>query len=97
MSDRVTHTGSFYGTGASLNVTKLGFRPRAVTLLNKDGLCRLEWTKDMADASGVKTVTDGTISFITSNGITPLANGFTLGADTDVNVADELVHYVAVD
>lgn len=97
MSDRVTFVGSFKGTGASLNIITLGFRPRVLKLMNVDGLCELKWQQGMADASGVKTVTDGTISHITTLGITPLSNGFTLGADTDVNVSGEEVHFEAHD
>jgi hypothetical protein len=97
MSDRVTATGSFLGTGAALSVTKLGFRPRSVRLFNvaAGGLCSLYWNKEMPDASGFKEVNHDTAqrSFITSNGITPLANGFQLGADADLNAAGELVYF----
>jgi molecular chaperone DnaK (HSP70) len=52
----------------------------------------------MADASMQKTVDSGSgttdISLVASaNGITPLSNGFSLGADTDLNVATEIVYY----
>jgi hypothetical protein len=101
MSDRVIATGSFLGTGAALSITKLGFRPRSVTLRNaaSSGLCSLYWNKEMPDASGFKEVNHDTAqkSFITSNGITPLANGFTLGADADLNAAGELVYFEACD
>lgn len=97
MSDRVVYAGSFKGTGSSLSITTLGFRPRVLKLMNIDGLCELKWQKGMADASGVKTITAGTISHITSGGITPLNNGFTLGADTDLNVDGEEVHFEAHD
>jgi len=49
----------------------------------------------MADDSAVKTITNGTISVITSNGITPRANGFKLGLDANVNIADERVYWEA--
>lgn len=101
MSDRVTHVGSFLGTGALLSITKLGFRPRVVKLFNvaSGGLCTLYWNKEMPDASGFKEIPHASAqnAFITSNGITPLANGFSLGADTDVNVAGEQVYYEAHD
>lgn len=101
MSDRVTATGSFLGTGSALSITKLGFRPRVVRLKNvaAGGLCSLEWWKDMPDGSGWKEVNHDTAqrSFLTSNGITPLSNGFQLGADADLNVAGELVYFEAVD
>lgn len=85
--------GSFYGTGASKDIKGLGFRPKYVRLLNIGGLATAEWVKGMADASALKEITAGTKSLITSNGITPLADGFTLGADTDLNVSGELVRY----
>jgi hypothetical protein len=89
--------GAFDGTGAQLDVRTVGFRPRAVKLLNSEGLCTLNWHSPMPDASGYKTITAGTESFITSNGITPLSDGFRLGADADLNVAGELVYYEATE
>ena len=90
-----TVVGSFKGTGSALNVRSVGFRPKAVHVMNVGGLCQAWWTEKMADAAAVKQVTDGTISALTSNGITPLSNGFTLGADADLNVSGELCQYIA--
>jgi hypothetical protein len=87
--------GAFTGTGAALNVRTVGFRPKAVHVINAGGLCQAWWTERMADAAAIKQITDGTISALTSNGITPLSNGFTLGADADLNVSGELCHYIA--
>ena len=96
MSSGVQRTvcGSFTGTGAELDVRTVGFRPRRVELFNEDGLAKLEWTESMADAAGVKQVTAGTMSVATA-GVTPLADGFKLGADGDMNVSGEKVHFVA--
>lgn len=95
------YRGSVLGTGSALNVTVVGFRARKVKIMNvaSGGLCTLEWQESMADASGFKELNHDTAqrSFITSNGITPLANGFTIGADTDLNVSGELIHFEAVD
>ena len=88
-------TGAVVGTGAALDVKTVGFRPRKVTLLNETGLAKGEWTNSMADGEMLKTITAGTMSKVTTNGVTPLSNGFTIGADADVNAADELIHYVA--
>lgn len=88
-----TRSGSFGGTGADKQVRTVGFRPKWVKVINEDGLCQAEWFESMADDSALKTVTAGTLSFITSNGITPLSDGFALGADGDLNVADEKVHW----
>jgi hypothetical protein len=89
--------GSFKGTGSSISIRTVGFRPTQVKLFNVSGLCTAEWSESMADASAVKTITAGTISFITSGGITPLSDGFSIGADTDINVSTEVVHWVCVE
>ena len=88
-------TGAVVGTGAAINVRTVGFRPVIVELYNADGVCWGKWTKTMADAAVVKTITAGTFSVETSGGVTPLSNGFTLGADTDLNADGETVHWVA--
>jgi hypothetical protein len=87
--------GSVTGTGAALNVRTVGFRPRKVELINKSSSDKLTWTESMADAAGHKQVAAGTSSFITSLGITPLSDGFTIGADTDLNVSGEDVYWTA--
>lgn len=89
--------GAFHGTGATLNVDKVGFRPKLVRVVNvaSGGKVRVEWFRGMADATGVKTSVDGDISVLTSLGITPRANGFAFGADTDLNVSGELCHFDA--
>lgn len=87
--------GSIKGTGADLNVRTVTFKPKAVDLLNIGGLATGKWVKGMADDSVLKTITAGTISLVTSDGITPLSDGFTIGADTDLNVDGELIRYVA--
>lgn len=93
--------GSFVGTGAAKDITWIGFRPGSVKLFNVSGNCQAVWLDSMADASMQKTVDSGTnltdLSFVTSNGVTPLAGGFRLGADTDLNVAGEIVHFEAAE
>jgi len=87
--------GAFYGTGAQLDVRTVGFRPVHVKLINAGGLVLGEWMEGMADASALKQVNADTTQIIlaSTNGITPLSDGFRLGADTDLNVSGELVHY----
>lgn len=90
--------GAFHGTsGVAVIVDKVGFRPKLVRVVNvaSGGLVRVEWFRGMADDTGVKTSVDGDISVLTSLGITPRASGFSLGADTDLNVDGELCHYEA--
>ena len=89
--------GSFVGTGSALNVRTVGFRPRTVKIHNLDGLAKAHWQDTMPDAAGWKVVTAGTQSYVTSNGITPLSDGFQLGADADLNVAGEVVHWEATE
>lgn len=93
-------TGAFVGTGAALDVP-VGFRPRAVEIINTDGACRADWTAEMPDAAMAKVVDSGAgatdLSYVTSNGVTPADDGFSLGADTDINVSGETCYYKAWD
>jgi hypothetical protein len=90
-------TGALTGTGALIECRKVGFRPGNVKLICEDGLCGAEWTDTMADGECLKRITDGTMSKVTSTGITPLSDGFSLGADTDLNVDGEVIHYIATE
>jgi len=87
--------GSVKLDGTAYDVRTVGFRPRKVELMNSDGLVFARWQKSMPDASMMKQVTAGTVSFATSDGITPLSDGFTIGADGDVNASGERVHWAA--
>ena len=90
--------GSFVGTGASIDVRTVGFRPRSVRLYNISGLATAVWLDGMVDATCLKEVTAGTKSMVSSpNGITPLSDGFRLGADGDLNVSSELVRYECIE
>ena len=97
--------GKIVGTGALIKVS-LPFTPSYVVLHNLSGLARLVWCKDMAQDSGIKTITAGTMSEITADGITAIeqlelddgadpGRGFTIGTDADINVDTEVIHYVA--
>ena len=72
-----------------------GFRPRYVRVLNNTSADKYEWSKGMADASAFKQVAAGTSSAITTLGITPSGSGFTIGLDTDVNVINEQLSWIA--
>lgn len=87
--------GSVTGTGSAMDITTVGFKPRKVELFNITGLVTGVWVEGMADASVAKRVTAGDMTVPTTGGVTPLSNGFTLGNDSDLNVAAELVRYVA--
>ncbi len=87
--------GSVTGTGSIINVSHVGFRPKRVTLDNVGGLVTASWHKDMADASAIIRVTAGDMTFVTSDGVTPLAGGFRIGADANINASGELIHWTA--
>lgn len=86
--------GAFVGTGVDLNVTKVGFKPSFVKVWNVTDPVTFEHVEGMADDSAYKDL-DGTTTVATSNGITLLVDGFTLGADTDINVDGEVCHFIA--
>ena len=77
-----------------------GYTPKYVIVWNETSGDQLEWNDTMADAEGFKRVAAGTAAMITSLGITPLDNGtthgFRIGLDTDINVINEQVSYLAV-
>lgn len=94
---RKKYRGSFVGTGANIDITVPGFRPREVDLFNSGaGLSKANWTSEMPDGSMAKEITAGTLSFVTGgNGVTPLVNGFRLGPDANMNIAGQTVYYTA--
>jgi len=104
MRENQVAAGTVTGTGAAINVV-LGFTPRYVEVVNvaSGGLVTAKWFQGMAAASAVKQAAAGTTSVITSNGISEYAGsagveskGFTIGADTDLNVSGEAMYYIAL-
>lgn len=89
--------GASLGTGLDLDVKSVGFRPRKVKLVNRASADELYWTETMPDAGGQKRLAAGAASTLTTLGITPLADGFRLGTDADMNVDGELVDWVATE
>jgi hypothetical protein len=83
-----TFVTAIVGTGADLTVSKIGFCPRKIEIINRTDPGFAFWVEGMPDDSMAKQV-DGTSSFVTSDGITPTDDGFELGADTDINVDGE--------
>lgn len=93
---QLSKNGAVIGTGADLDVRTVGYKPRRVRLINEDGLCIGEWNDTMTEGRGFKQVTAGTMSaFAAGEGITPLSDGFRIGADTDMNVSGEKIHWEA--
>lgn len=62
------------GPGAGL-LLSLGFIPRYFKLWNTTDAAKHEWHEGMPAASAEKTVTAGTLTYITANGITVGASG----------------------
>jgi hypothetical protein len=87
--------GAFTSDGNLKTVSTVGFRPRKVELINEGGLVTGEWVEGMADDSVSKRITSGTMTVPTSGGVIPLSNGFSLGADADLNASGELVRWSA--
>ncbi|MCP4546654.1 MAG: hypothetical protein GY835_09345 [bacterium] len=97
-------TGTVEGTGAAINV-QLGFQPDYVKVYNYDsaGVEELEWFSGMTNGHAIKKTGAPARTKITSNGISAYGGtaggngaGFTVGADTDVNVASETLFWLAV-
>lgn len=78
-----TFTYTVPATAVAVNFN-LGGIPDKVEIFNKGGtsgkISKAEWTRGMADASAFLTVTNGTRSLVTSNGITPSDELTTLDA-----------------
>ena len=96
----VVVTGSFLGTGADLTIKSLPSKVKAIWLHNAASADSMFWSSSMDDDSAFKRVAAGTQTLVTSNGVTPYRSsdgaGFSLGADADMNVSGELVHYTAI-
>lgn len=97
--------GSVTGTGAAINVS-CGFEPEAVILFNGNdagsAAAVMLWSNNMAAASAIKLLTAAQAK-ITTLGISSYAGvaggagkGFTIGADTDMNAAGEVLTYIAL-
>lgn len=94
-------TGTVEGTGAAINVV-LGYTPSMVHVINIDGDAEYIWTADMTAGEAYKTIANGTTAQVASGGVTVYAGvsgttgaGFTIGADTDVNVSAETIMWYA--
>lgn len=97
--------GKVEGTTSEIKIG-LEFAPRKVELFNVDGLVKGVWTETMAPGEVMKTITDGTITFESSGGITQVeqqelddkadpGRGFTIGTDANLNASGEDIHWVA--
>jgi len=82
-------------TAAAFDITT-GFRPRYVRVVNNTSGDEIEWFEGMTDAYGHKRVAAGTGAQVTTLGITDNADGFTVGLDTDINVINEQLSWIAI-
>lgn len=90
-------TGSYLTSDAAAAITvTCGFKPRYVLVVNQTSGDRYEWFYGMTAAHAVKRVAAGTWSAITSLGVTVAEHGFTIGLDTDVNVINEQIRWLAI-
>lgn len=88
--------GSFRGTGAEIEVKgdKVGFRPRGVRLLNLTDGSFAYWQESMGDGAMLKQKANATTNVAAGGaGITPLATGFKLGNDADLNANGDEIHF----
>lgn len=90
-------TGSYLTSDAAAAIDiECGFKPRYVKVVNETSSDEYEWFAGMTNAYAHKRVTAGTGSKITSLGITPAEHGFRIGLDTDVNVINEQIRWIAI-
>lgn len=82
--------GTLVGTGALLT-QECTFKPDRIVLRNDNGIM-LEWNRSLPAGYAHKTIANGTRSLVTSNGITPVAGGFTLGTDS-INGNGETIRF----
>ena len=84
------------GTAAEFTITT-GFKPRYVQVVNvgATGLAKLEWFEGMTDGTALLTITNGTMS-VSTDGIEILSNGFTVEINTDVNITNEQLSWMAI-
>lgn len=80
---------------------EVGFVPSKVEILNQTQLATGEWNKNLTDAYYFKRITDGTLSLVTSAGITPFVGdmdhkaGFIIGTDAVLNTAADVLYFTA--
>lgn len=67
----------------------VGFKPTYVKVVNETDRIEMEWYEGMADSEGLIRVAAGTGTLVTSNGIIPAADGFTLGLETTVYITNK--------
>lgn len=88
------------GTGAAINVP-IGFIPSKVEVLNLTTLAKITWFKGMTAAHAFVQITAGTLSLVTTAGITAYeggtteAAGVTLGTNANLNTSGNVIWLTA--
>ena len=96
------HTERVTGTGSAINVD-CGFSPKFVLIVNETDPGMFVWFDDMDDAEMGKLTNTVALTFATANGVSAYAGaiaatpaGFTIGADSDMNAASDVLHVMAL-
>ncbi len=91
--------GSYIGTGALRSIIgdKVGFKPRRVTIYRATtGIDMCVITDLMADNSMFQTLgSDGVRTLVTTQAITLLTTGFSVGTDVQINNDTDTYYYIA--
>lgn len=86
--------GSFVSDGALRSVQTVDYRPTIVKVFGENG-DHAFWNAEMPDDSMILVTAAGAVTMETSDGIIPLANGFSLGANADMNASGEVIYWEA--
>lgn len=87
-------TGGYVGTGVAFDVS-VGFKPKYVQIVNISDPAIVHHNDMMPDAAFMSQE-DGATAYTTSNGITLLDDGFTVGTDAQINTSGDTCHYLAI-
>jgi hypothetical protein len=89
--------GTVTGTGAAIEV-ETPFDPAAVILFNRTDPTLALKLPGMAGDDCMKLTDAPALTYVTANGVTlsvASGKGFTIGTDADLNVAAEVIEYIA--
>lgn len=87
-------------TAVALDFDDIGFTPSYVKIMNVNNGAILEHVAGMADASALLLKAGAaniySPALVTSNAITLTDRGFTLGVETSVNIATNVLYVIAI-
>lgn len=90
-------SGTFIEDSSAVAFTvTVGFKARYVEVTNEDDRTSMRWYEGMADAEAIVTVANGTVTLVTSNGITVSARTVIIGLDTNVNVVSKNISWYCI-